>query len=362
MPTNGDSVLPSSVTGRSGGFCELAPLSEAFFGAVMRFPALSGAREAVAALEDAPETLGAAVCEHGGLLLLPEMDDISDEPELLLRLSKLLGPEVEDYRNSYAFVNRRNLFDFHDTVPEIIQITNMPPIGTQPSPLPDPPLTEDGRIPVRHPHRTGWHTDQSFRRPPPDYSLFYARQPVPRGQGETLFADSTRAYAELPEAMKTRVDGLEGIHVLPGMGRSAKAVRAGETPKPLAAHQQPQRQPLVRVHPVTGTKSLYLCDGGQMDFVTGPIAGMEPGPDGDGAALLYDLLHHMTERRFTYTHEWTRGDLVIYDNRNLLHSGTWYDADAHIRIMWRTTVRGNADPTYAGETHSWVPAADFKPS
>ena len=52
----------------------------------------------------------------------------------------------------------------------------------------------------------------------------------------------------------------------------------------------------------------------------------------------------------------------IYDNRNLLHSGTWYDADAHIRIMWRTTVRGNADPTYAGETHSWVPSEDFRPS
>ena len=253
MPTNGDSTPPSSVTGRSGGFCELASLPEASFGAAMRFPGLSDAREAVAALETAPDALGTAICERGGLLLLPEMHEISDEPELLLRLSKLLGPEVEDYRNSHAFVNRRNLFDYHDTLPEIIQITNGPPIGTQPSPLPDPPLTEDGRIPVQHPHRTGWHTDQSFRRPPPDYSLFYAKQPVPRGQGQTLFADAARAYAELPDAMKARIEGLEGIHVLPGMGRSDKAVREGEAPMPLAAHQQPQRQPLVRVHPVTGT-------------------------------------------------------------------------------------------------------------
>ena len=341
---------------------ELTALPDACFGAVMRFPELSGAREVVAALEAEPEALGAEICARGGLFLVPDMHEISDEPELLLRLSKLLGPEVEDYRDSYAFVNRRNLFDYHDTVPEIIQITNMPPIGTQPSPLPDPPLTEDGRIPVRHPHRTGWHTDQSFRRPPPDYSLFYAKQPVPRGQGQTLFADSTRAYAELPDAMKARIEGREGIHVLPGMGRSDKAVREGEAPAPLAAHQQPQRQPLVRVHPVTGTKSLYLCGGGQMDFVTGPIAGMEPGPDGDGAALLHELLHHLTRRRFTYTHEWTEGDLVIYDNRNLLHAGTWYDVDAHIRIMWRTTVRGNSDPTYAGEAYSWVPAEGFEPS
>ena len=363
MSTTGESVRAASAAADGAQpLCDLVPLPEASFGAAMRFPALSGAREAVAALEAEPDTLGTTICARGGLLLLPGMHEISDEPELLLRLSELLGPEVEDYRNSYTFVNRRNLFDFHDTVPEIIQITNKPPIGTQPFPRPDPPLTEDGRFPVQFPHRTGWHTDQSFRRPPPDYSLFYAKQPVPQGQGQTLFADATRAYAELPDAMKARIEGLEGIHVLPGMGRSDKAVREGEAPMPLAAHQQPQRQPLVRVHPVTGAKSLYLCGGGQMDFVTGPIAGMDPGPDGDGAALLFDLLHHLTERRFTYTHEWTEGDLVIYDNRNLLHAGTWYDADAHIRIMWRTTVRGNPDPTYAGETYSWVPAEDFEPS
>ena len=363
MSTNSEYVrATSAATSGTDRLCELAPLPDASFGAAMRFPARSGAREAVAVLEAEPDTLGEAICARGGLLLLRDMHEISDEPELLLRLSRLLGPEVEDYRNSYSFVNRRNLFNYHDTVPEIIQITNMPPIRTQPFPMPDPPLTEDGRIPVQYPHRTGWHTDQSFRRPPPDYSLFYAKQPVPQGQGQTLFADATRAYAELPDATKARIDGLEGIHVLPGMGRSDKAVREGEAPIPLAAHQQPQRQPLVRVHPVTGTTSLYMCGGGQMDFLTGPIAGMEAGPDGAGAALLFELLHHLTERRFTYTHEWTEGDLVIYDNRNLLHAGTWYDADAHIRIMWRTTVRGNPDPTYAGEFCSWIPAEDFEPS
>ena len=322
-----------------------------------------GAREAVAALEAEPETLGAEICTRGGFLLIPEMHQISDDPELLLRLSRLLGPEVEDYRNSYAFVNRRNLFNFHDTFPEIIQITNMPPIGTQPSPMPDPPLTEDGRIPVQHPHRTGWHTDQSFRRPPPDFSLFYAKQPVPQGQGQTLFADSTRAYAELPDAMKARIEVLEGIHVLPGMGRSDKAVREGEAPKPLAAHQQPQHQPLVRVHPVSGKKSLYMCGGGQTDFITGPIAGMEPGPDGDGAALLYELLHHLTQRRLTLHPP--NGRRAISSFTTTATSSTrapGTTSDAHIRIMWRTTVRGNPDPAYAGETHSWVPAEDFEPS
>ena len=163
MSTIGESAREeSAAAGGADRLFKLTPLPGACFGATMRFPALSGAREAVAALEAEPEALGAEICTRGGFLLIPEMHQISDDPELLLRLSRLLGPEVEDYRNSYAFVNRRNLFNFHDTFPEIIQITNMPPIGTQSSPLPDPPLTEDGRIPVQHPHRTGWHTDQSL--------------------------------------------------------------------------------------------------------------------------------------------------------------------------------------------------------
>ena len=349
-------------TAMTGQVYELLSLSGAGFGARMCFPACSGAREAVAALEAEPARLGEAIRARGGLLLLPEMHGISDEPELLLRLSRLLGPEVEDYRNSYSFEDRKRLFNYHPTVPEIIQITNLPPIRTQPSPLPDPPLTDDGRLPVQYPHRSGWHTDQSFRRPPPDYSLFYARQPVPQGQGQTLFADATRAYEALPEATKARIAALEGVHVLPGSGRSDREILRGEQPRPLAAHQQPQRQPLVRIHPETGGKSLYFCDGGQMDFLTGPIAGMECGPHGEGARLLRELAAHTTARPFTYTHEWTAGDLIIYDNRNLLHSGTWYDAERHTRIMWRTTVRGNPDPAYAGEVYSWVPEEDFEPS
>ena len=94
----------------------------------MRFPALTGAREAVAAHDAAPEVLPTEICARGGLLLIPGMHEISEEPELLLRLSKLLGPEVEDYRNSHAFEDRKSLFNDHDTVPEIIEVTNMPPM------------------------------------------------------------------------------------------------------------------------------------------------------------------------------------------------------------------------------------------
>jgi taurine dioxygenase len=215
-------------------------------------------------------------------------------------------------------------------------------------------LTAEGKLPIRFPHRRGWHTDQSFRRPPPDISLFLAVVPSPRDQGQTLFADGTAAYEALPEDLKALVEDLEGLHVMPGCGRAEQDVRAGKTPDLLMPHERPQRQPVVRVHPVTAKRALYLCEGGQMDWLEGPLVGYEPGPDGEGAALLYRLMHHYTGPDFTYAHHWTKGDLVIYDNRSLIHSATWYDAEAHERVMWRTTVHGNPGPLYDGEKKSWI--------
>src|SRR4030095_14627641 len=92
---------------------------------------------------------------------------------------------------------------------------------------PGPPVTADGRLPVQYPQRKGWHTDQSYRRPPPDISLFYAVTPVARARGQTLFANGTLAYAALSADLKGKVDGLEGLHVQPGTGRSRDAVLSG---------------------------------------------------------------------------------------------------------------------------------------
>ena len=67
-------------------------------------------------------------------------------------------------------------------------------------------------------------------------------------------------------------------------------------------------------------------------------------------------MEHYTQRKFVYIHEWNEGDLIIYDNRTTIHSATWFDSDAHPRVMWRTTVSGNAGPEYAGERKSWIAA------
>ena len=91
-----------------------------------------------------------------------------------------------------------------------------------------------------------------------------------------------------------------------------------------------------------------------MDWYDGPFAGLESGPHGAGAKLLYELMAHYTGDRFVYMHEWEPGDLIIYDNRSTVHSATWFDAQKYERCMWRTTVWGNPGPEYAGEAMSWL--------
>ena len=344
-----DSSAPDG--GSTAARFDVQPLPGAPFGGLIRPNAADDTGAFIAAAEAEPAALPDALYASEGLILVPGMREIAEQPSLLVRLSRLFGPEVENYTETLTDPNK-----VHPDVPEILVVSNLPPANRPPPPRPDPPFNEDGSLPTRFPHRRGWHTDQSYRRPPPDISLFYAATAAPKGQGQTLYANGIAAYSALPAAMKKRLDGVYGIHAMPGAGRSEKAVRAGDTPKPLQPHEQPRPQPIVRTHPVTGEKSLYLCEAGQMDWIEGPIMGMQPGPDGDGAALVYELMSHLTQPQFVYAHEWAQDDLIIYDNRTLVHAATWFDAEKHPRRMWRTTVSGNPGAEYAGEAKSWIPA------
>ncbi len=335
----------------TGAFEVCETLTANGFGAAIRLVGEGGAAAFVAAAEADGVRLNAALDDAHGLLLIPGMGAMADDPALLLRLSRVFGPEVENYRTTG--MNPRMV---HPSVPEIFVVSNTPPAERAPPPLPEPPLTAEGALPTQYPHRRGWHTDQSYRRPPPDVSLFLAVLPVPQGQGQTLFADGTAAYAALDAATQARIEGLDGLHVSSSAGRRRQDVRAGAAPRPLKPSEQPQRQPLVRTHPSTGAKALYLCEHGQMDWLEGPVVGLEPGPDGEGGRLLDRLMTHLTSAPFTYAHEWSKGDLVIWDNRCTAHAATWFDAERESRIMWRTTVSGNPGPAYAGEAKSWLAA------
>ena len=331
----------------SAAFDVTRPLHGASFGATVRLtkPLSQGI----------PDGLPEVLADANGVMLIPGLKEIASRPELLVEISRKFGTEVEDYHHTLTQAS-----SVHATVSEIFLVSNMEPVNRAPPPRPVPPLAADGRLPVQYPHRRGWHTDQSYRRPPPDISLFYAVNPVARERGQTLFADGTAAYAALPPHLKARVDTLEGLHCRPGSGRSRDAVLAGRDPGVQLANARSQRQPVVRKHPVTGRPALYLCEWGQMDWVEGPFVGMQPGPSGDGAALLDELMAHYTRPEFVYVHEWTAGDLVVWDNRCTVHAATWYDGENEQRMMWRTTVRGNPGALYEGEARSWLPqeAAD----
>lgn len=331
------------------------PLEQVSFGASISFGDTKSTA-VVEQLEHEPSFLPDLLIEAGGLVVLRGLHEVRKDPSLLVRISRALGPEVENY---YQTLTAERFFHTH--VPEVLVLSNRAPCSHQPPPQPQPPLTAAGGLPIQFPHRKGWHTDQSYRRPPPDVSLLYAVETPPSNQGQTLFADCTSAYETLDEVTKQRIQSLVGIHAPKWIGRSEYAVRNGETPRPLLAHQHPQRQPLVRFHPVTGNPALYLCEDGQMDFVDGPIEGMETGPDGEGAKLLYALVTHTTRSEFVYVHKWQPGDLVIGDNRCLLHTATWYDATKFTRLMWRTTVMGNPGKEYSGESKSWLSSEGHSP-
>jgi len=294
--------------------------------------------------------------QAGGLMVIKGLGGLEHAPEKFVRLSAIFGPEVENYRETLTSARF-----FHQDAAEILVLSNMPPCNHPPPPRAQPPLTQDGMLPVQFPFQQNWHTDQSYRRPPPDITLLYGVTTPPPDQGQTLFADCTAAYAALDLDMQHRIQNLNGIHAPSWTGRSCKDVQDGVEPKPLLPHQLPQRHPLVRFHPDTGRPALYICEEKQMDFVDGPIEGLSTGPDGEGAALLGSLMRHATRPEFVYIHEWAPGDLVIGDNRCLLHAATWYDSDLHPRLMWRTTVMGNPGEEYRGEAKSWISREGYAP-
>src|SRR5260370_8844805 len=230
---------------RSAEFEIVLPWPGAGFGATVRL--------AKSIAEELPNGLPKTLADAGGLLLIPGLNQIAAEPELLLRLSRLFGPEIEDYR--YLLTSQHLV---HESVPEIFLVTNMV-ANYRPPPLrPEPPLTADGKFPVQYPQRRGWHTDPSYRRPTPDISLFFAVNPVARERGQTLFASGTLAYDARPAALKAKVENLQGLHAQPGTGRGRSDAEAGKTPRPFAPHDRSHPHPVPPPHPVTPKKALYL--------------------------------------------------------------------------------------------------------
>jgi len=169
-----------------------------------------------------------------------------------------------------------------------------------------------------------WHTDSSFKATPAKYSLLSARS-IPGEGGETQFTDLRAAYDALSPAMKAQVDDLVAEHCIMwsratiGYTDYTQAERDALPPVP---------QRLVRVHPGSRRKTLYLASHALA------IRGM---PLPEARVLLMDLMEHATQREFVYTHHWRVGDLVMWDNRCTMHRARPFDMSI-ARDMHRTTV------------------------
>ena len=179
-----------------------------------------------------------------------------------------------------------------------------------------------------------WHSDASFRASPAKYSLLSARIVPPKG-GNTEFADMRAAYDALDAATKAEIEDLITEH----SNAYSREIIGFEKAYYWQENQgklRPVRHRLVRTHPVTGRKSLYL---------SAHIGGIVGWPVPEARAFIRDLTEHATQPQFVHAHQWKPWDLVIWDNRTTMHRARRYNDLKDIRDMRRSTVRGDGPTT-----------------
>jgi taurine dioxygenase len=245
----------------------------------------------------------AALDEYGVIVLR----DQTITPEQQIALSRNFGTlEVNFHAKRFGILGN----------PEIYAVSNIveqgEPIGTR---------------------RAGetWHTDMSYAKHPAKVTMLYAIEvPVLHGLalGDTAFANTAVAWDALPEPMRDEIQDLKGIFDFRGRKRSSP-VSAEDI-----AQYPPVEHPIVRAHPRTGRKSLYVA----REDCTGIV-----GKDKRAAqALIEALADHIVRPAFVYQHHWRVGDVVVWDNCTVQHRAVQdYDLPQR-RLMWRTTVKGEA--------------------
>jgi alpha-ketoglutarate-dependent 2,4-dichlorophenoxyacetate dioxygenase len=172
-----------------------------------------------------------------------------------------------------------------------------------------------------------WHSDSSFKATPAKYSLLCALSTTSKG-GNTEFADMRAAYDALDEETRAEIEGLICEH---SQMFSRQQLGFMDFTEEERERFKPARQTLVRTHPVTGRKSLYLASH------AGSIVGW---PVPEARFFLRDLIEHATQRQFVYAHKWRVGDLVMWDNRQTMHRARPFPAEEP-RDMRRTTLAGD---------------------
>lgn len=206
----------------------------------------------------------------------------------------------------------------HPKFPEIMFVSNIKENGR------DIGHADAGRV---------WHTDMSYTARPPRATMLYAIEvPIENGivLGDTLFSSAADAHDSLPPETRNRIAKLRAIHQV--AGRRART-GTGQEDQALR-HQQPAVvHPVVRTHPHTGRKCLYVSKG--------ECEGIEGMPKDDALALIDDLADRTVDPRFRHTHRWRVHDLLMWDNCTVQHLASLdYQWPKHRRLMHRVTVGG----------------------
>ena len=203
--------------------------------------------------------------------------------------------------------------DRHPDCPEITSVISEP--------------TPDGKAPTGRFQGQEWHTDHSHL-PAPCMATLLRAVELPELGGDTQFCDMYRAYDRLSDGMKKMVEGLHGVHMESVVLDRSTPERYAESRRlnPATAH------PMVRVHPETGRKALYVSD--QMKLIVGMTAE-------ESMPLIRLLVSHAVRPQNIYRHEWQKNDLVMWDNRCLLHIALGDYDRRNVRSMEKMTVDGN---------------------
>ncbi len=213
--------------------------------------------------------------------------------------------------------NKGKVDDIAEDFPQIMIVSNRPPPGARNS-----ALHKAGK-----PVGADWHTDVIHSAAPPTGSLLRSVE-VPDVGGDTMFSNQYLAYESLSEGMKKLIDGLHGVHRSSGSRIDLSSPERAEATKKA---NPPIAQPLVRIHPETGRKALYLTQ--RFKF----FAGLTPD---ESKPLIDYLCAHSTRPQFVYRHAWRKGDLVMWDNRCTMHIALGDYDKTQARHLEKTTLLG----------------------
>jgi alpha-ketoglutarate-dependent 2,4-dichlorophenoxyacetate dioxygenase len=249
------------------------------------------------------------------------VDAFNDYSVLLFRGQTLTDVEQIGFSGRFGSLETtiRSIVSQGTTPPEIANLSNVD--------LEDRLIPRGDKRNIFNAGNQMWHTDSSFKRVPALASLLSGREVPPEG-GETQFASMRAAYERLPEGQQRFLEGKVAIH---SFTYSRGLVSEGLFEDDHAAQVPPVRQALVRANPAHGRKAFYVashaCE----------VIGM---PTAEGRSLIRELVAAAMQPERVYTHRWRVGDLVMWDNRCMLHRGRSWDESKYRRVMHRTTVAG----------------------